>query len=736
MNLTKHVSSLLKKGDTPDATDTNAQSLGVNDVLMHALDSSDTLGYAVFDSNNSVLKMSPTYMAMLGISDSDAQDLTNHRDVLNFITRKADPKTLPSPDVVEKVYALTNEQIQKRENKTRIRTEKMDDGRILQFRSKFTTTGHLITYVSDVTDMTERDVMLKHGLTLGTSGYWAYNYLTQKSDFSDYISDTLSDNELEQIRMNGLLAVVHKDDLERASMMFLECRSNHSRMDGQFRIHTEKKGTMWIRVIGEFQYCDDGQTPMRFVAFINNVTADVNNQQELKDAQELSRVKTEFLARMSHEIKTPLNAIVGMTDALLDEVESAEARETANYIADAAQNLDRVLSQTLEHARLSSTKLVLDIYENDPKAIVKSTAALFKKACKDKGINLKLRIADGVPDIIKTDPTRLRQCLTNLLSNAVKFTDSGQIDIVLATVRRPNGASNLVLAVKDTGIGMSEKAAQNVFKPFAQADETISRRFGGSGLGMAITSQIVDAMEGNIRIQSELGKGTTILMTLPVDLSDTSHKAADVLTPLPTADAADNVPAKVETAKAVSSPLPSAAPATANAAVVTPPVSKRPSPIAIERNSLEAAKPTITKKVAIDPTEYSGFDVLVVEDNPINQKVVGKLLAGHVRSVTFAFHGDEALKILQRQNFDVILMDIHMPVKDGIETTLEIRNSGETWADIVIVALTADPDYQQKRICRNIGMNDTIAKPVRRKELLEAMARVLDERKQKRQAVA
>ena len=723
MNFSKHMSSLLKKTETSEVTHTDAKSMAVGDVLMQSMDSSDTLGYAIFDSNNTILKMSPSYRAMLGISDADAQSLTNHHDVLRFITSKAVPETRPTDDIVEKVCERTSEQIQKRENLTRMHTEKMDDGRILQFRSKFTSSGHLITYVSDVTDMTERDVMLKHGLTLGTSGYWAYNYLTQKSDFSDYIADSLSESELEQVRMNGLLAVVHKDDLERASIMFLECRSNHSRMDGQFRIITEKNGTMWIRVIGEFQYCDDGQTPKRFIAFINNVTDDVHNQKELKNAQELSRVKTEFLARMSHEIKTPLNAIVGMTDALLDEVQNDEARETANYIADAAQNLDRVLSQTLEHARLSSTKLVLDVYENDPKAIVKSTAALFKKSCKDKGIKLKLRIADGVPNLIKTDPTRLRQCLTNLLSNAVKFTEKGQIDIVLATVKRPNSTTNLVLAVKDTGIGMNEKAAQNVFKPFAQADETISRRFGGSGLGMAITSQIVDAMKGNIRVQSELGKGTTILMTMPLSLD---AQAPSVETPIEAINSLKPA-ASIVAEDIVDAP---------ESATETADVSARPSSTAIAENTAQPVKPTITKKVPINPTEYSGFDVLVVEDNPINQKVVGKLLAGHVRTVTFAFHGDEALKILQRHNFDVILMDIHMPIKDGIETTLEIRNSGETWADIVIVALTADPDYQQKRICRNIGMNDTIAKPVRRKELLEAMSRVLNERRQQNQAVA
>lgn len=706
MKIQKHMSSLLRKSDAPSASHIADKTVG--DLLQNALEANQNVGYTVFSSDQALMHLSDSFKSILSVSDAQIGTLQNFDNLMSLVSERTD---LSAPMSAEKLARLS----QKAPTATydqglvdNVIKIQLKDGRSLRFRNQRIETGHFITFLTDVTEEEDRVNLLNRGMLIGTCGYWAFNFKTGKSDFSEYIASILNDQELERARKSGLLSLVHKDDLESASVAFLECKSNRSRMDGQFRIVTEGRGILWVRIIGEFLYTEGDDNPERFVAFINDVTPYVQNRQELDNAQELSRTKSEFLARMSHEIKTPLNAIVGMTDALLDEVHSDEvhsdeARETARYIADAAQSLDSVLSQTLEHARLSSKKLILDVYDSNPKDILQSTAALFKKSCNDKGLALNVSIAPTVPDLIKIDPTRIRQCLTNLLSNAIKFTEKGQIHIALATAARPNGNVDLIFAVKDSGIGMNDIAVKNIFKPFAQADETISRRFGGSGLGMAITSQIIDAMSGKIRVKSGINKGTTVLISVPLNLPDSQ------VAPIKASDKSVR-----DTA---SQPLP---------LIEAPSV-----PVAAVKTSAH-----VSKKVPIDPTAYSGFDVLVVEDNPINQKVVGKLLAGHIRSVTFAFHGDEALKILKGQTFDVILMDIHMPIKDGIETTLEIRNSGEPWADVVIVALTADPDYQQKRICRNIGMNDTIAKPVRRQDLLDAMERLLKERNTAQQAVA
>jgi len=218
--------------------------------------------------------------------------------------------------------------------------------------------------------------------------------------------------------------------------------------------------------------------------------------------------------------------------------------------------------------------------------------------------------------------------------------------------------------VKDTGIGMTDAQSKTVFGEFSQADNSISRTYGGTGLGLSITKQLTELMGGSIRVKSVPNEGTTFALMLPV-LSEVNE-----LEPVAEQDI-HPVAEMLNAPKAITS-QPTPGP-------INPP-QKRP---------------------------FEGLSVLCVEDNPVNQKVVKRLIGKRVDSI------------------DVVLMDIHMPVMDGIEATLEIRGSKEPWANVVIIALTADPDYQQKRICKNIGMDDTIAKPVKREDILRAFDRNL-----------
>ncbi len=271
---------------------------------------------------------------------------------------------------------------------------------------------------------------------------------------------------------------------------------------------------------------------------------------------------------------------------------------------------------------------------------------------------------------------------------------------------------------------MSAEAIKNVFKPFKQGDTTILRRFGGSGLGMSITQHIINAMDGNIKIQSAEDEGSTIAITIPLRVAE----AVDVKSPALVA------PVRETPKPLAPQQLPKVASDYSSPHTLTAETFHKETPPVVEKQDI--TEDIVRKNVPIIPSDYSGFRVLVVEDNPINQAVVKKLLSKHITAMEFAFHGEEAIQILETQNFDVILMDIHMPIKDGIETTLEIRNSGKAWADTVIVALTADPDYQQKRVCMNIGMNDALSKPVKRQDLLDVMQRVLNERRENEASTA
>ena len=398
-------------------------------------------------------------------------------------------------------------------------------------------------------------------------------------------------------------------------------------------------------------------------------------------AEEISKTKSEFLTLMSHEIRTPLNAIIGMSDSLKDEALPDDVMAVIEDIEQAAEGLHLLLSKTLDHAKLISNKMQVDLVPSDLEETILTSTRLWMPKCSSNDIVLRTHINPSAPKTMRLDSFRLQQCLNNLLSNAVKFTPKGRIDVIVKAAEI-KGENTLIIAVKDSGIGMTTEQSKTIFSEFSQADNSISRNYGGTGLGLSITKQLTELMGGKIQVKSALGEGTVFAITLPI------QSEANQLSPV--SEAAIHPAAEM--------PTPSAA--------------------AISKTS-EAIKENAERR------PFEGLSVLCVEDNPVNQKVVKRLIGNRVDSLTFANNGREALDVLGLMHVDVVLMDIHMPVMDGIEATLEIRGSKEPWANVVIIALTADPDYQQKRICKNIGMDDSIAKPVKREDILRAFDRTL-----------
>ena len=688
-----------------------SSATAVESALAQSMRGNSEAGFMVFSPNGDCVDFCEAFAAIIGMSKTDISKITSYNDMLAYMSIHADLGGKDVATLGRREAQSMKGLLAKGASKTLRWKTTMKSGKILEFSNNYTLNNHLVTRVKDVTDKVEKSRLLRIGLKLGTAGYWSYSFRTGKSTLSEYMTQKLSASELQRVETEGIISLIHADDAKRVQDTLNSSIKNRSRMDCEFRVVLEGGNTSIMRMIGEVEISRSSGKPEVFVAYLNDLTEDKKKSKELTEIKELSKNRSEFLARMSHEIKTPLNAIVGMTDALRDEVDNDEARETASFIADAAENLNNILSQTLEHERLSTSEIMLEEDVVDLAEVIKSSVAMWKKPCADKQLKLDVRISPNLPNAIKIDRSRFRQCLTNLLSNAVKFTSEGRIVVAVTPMNADSAQPSLLVAVQDTGIGMSPKAVQNIFKPFHQADTSIHRRFGGSGLGMSITQHIVKAMNGNIKVQSVPEKGTTIAITIPL-LRGNAVDAA----PTASAPVKETVQETVQEIKSKN----------IDAEVFHPYVEP-----AREQSTDSPQSPSgsnVRKHVPIVPSDYSGFDVLIVEDNPVNQAVVRKLLSNHIRSMEFAFHGGEALEILETKTFDVILMDIHMPVKDGIETTLEIRNSGKAWADTVIVALTADPDYQQKRVCRNIGMNDALSKPVKRQELLDVLQKVLNDR--------
>jgi CheY-like chemotaxis protein len=347
-------------------------------------------------------------------------------------------------------------------------------------------------------------------------------------------------------------------------------------------------------------------------------------------------------------------------------------------IQSSAEKIVRIVDESLEHTKLAEAKIQLDPQTASPRESVEAVCALWEQKAVENGIDLQCRIDAKVPETILFDSHRYEQCLNNLISNAVKFSPAGKIQVLLTTIENKRGRS-LVAVVKDSGIGMNKAQLSTLFEAYTQADKSISGRFGGTGLGMNITKQLIELMGGKITAKSEIGTGTIIALSLPIQEDRRQEE-----------DRRQNT----------------------------------------SRDLVDGMLENAVK----EETEYAALKMLVVDDNPTNHMVVSSLLGSIVKHIDVAENGVEAISALdaaQAENaqYDIVLMDIHMPVMDGIEATLAIRGSQEPYTNIPIVALTADPQYQQRRLCKNIGMDDALAKPVKLTELLSAMDRVLESRK-------
>jgi len=323
------------------------------------------------------------------------------------------------------------------------------------------------------------------------------------------------------------------------------------------------------------------------------------------------------------------------------------------------------------------------------------------------------------------DRMRFGQCLNNLLSNAAKFTEHGHIDVVVKLHAPANQAPQLAIAVRDNGIGMTKEQVEQVFTAYKQADETIATRFGGTGLGMSITKSLIELMGGKITLKSVPDKGTLFLILLPIKLADTGV-TTDIFQ---SSSQTESLSAKIKetppasqikkTVIAEASEIKETQRQQTVVADLQP-----PKPEVVDKKSLTPSQ-RLMAKLDVKTTELEKLNVLVVDDNETNHIVMTSLLESVVGKIYSTYNGKEALNTLKIEHIDIVLMDIHMPIMDGIEATIAIRSNPDIYPDVRIIALTADPQYQQKRLCVNIGMDEAMAKPVKLVDLIETMKKTL-----------
>jgi len=470
----------------------------------------------------------------------------------------------------------------------------------------------------------------------------------------------------------------------------MERRADEFHLEYQF---VEGEVRRWFVVhVSRFEH----EGSVRIVVAHENVTANKLAELELHEAKVVaemaSRAKSTFLANMSHEIRTPMTAILGFADVLLEHLETLSEDdgrhegdiEAAKTIKRNGEYLLEIINDILDLSKIEAGRMTVERIECQPRQIIDEAAALMKVRADAKQLPLKVEYATPIPDSVRTDPTRLRQILVNLVGNAIKFTATGEVRIVVRLVRGDQGDGQLEIDVCDTGIGMSSEQVSRLFRPFAQADTSTTRRYGGTGLGLTISKRLTEILGGAIRVESAPGKGSTFTVSIDVG----PLEGLKMWTPT-CQDASDKNDAR-------------------------------------------------GRETASQP-KHLDIRVLLAEDGPDNQRLISHVLKKAGAKVTIVDNGQLAVEAVlrtcpgltsaahslddapeSRTPFDIVLMDMQMPILDGYAATRALRESGY---DGPILALTANAMSQDRQKCLDAGCTDYATKPIQRDKLLKLIDR-------------
>ncbi|MEZ5936872.1 MAG: ATP-binding protein [Hyphomonadaceae bacterium] len=464
--------------------------------------------------------------------------------------------------------------------------------------------------------------------------------------------------------ITGAETYIHADDREHLADKWRAHLSGGPAYSVEYRVEFPEGQTVWHHADIRILKTVKG-SPARAFAVVHDVTERKQAESAALEAEHKAvaagAAKADFLSNMSHEIRTPLNGVLAVSEMLARTHLDDKQSEMVRLITNSGETLLKVMDDLVEYSRLESDQITFDVRPFDLESAIQQACEAAQTRAESKGLIFDQFISANLDGVFRGDPLRLQQVLGNLLNNAVKFTDQGRISLT-ATAEESNGRTMVRIQIQDTGIGMTEEVSSRIFERFMQADESDSRKYGGLGLGLSIVKRLVDLMGGDVTVVSRPGEGSTFELLLPLSR---------------------------------------------------------------DRISALGAINAVAVEDFVAETTVEDVRLLVAEDNPMNRRVVELLLAQSDIQLTFAENGQEALDLFQNGVFDLVLMDLQMPIMSGLAATRAIREweTANGRARTPILALSANATDEHVEEAREAGADGHVAKPIVREVLFEAIAR-------------